>query len=98
MVKAAALAMMALRATDESSPPQFKIPGPPVPGEWQATSSCPIVNGVAVGIAYQWQNITPCGISSVSEYLLDPPPVLTSHEYAKTYHQATTMASIVCSN
>src|SRR5246500_1063886 len=34
---AAALAMIALRANDGSSPPQFKIPGPAVPGEYQAT-------------------------------------------------------------
>src|ERR1700756_2274929 len=70
---AAAYAMIALHANDNSSPPQFKIPGPPVPGEWQATPSCPIVNGVAVGIAFQWQNITPFGIPSVHEFLLDPP-------------------------
>ena len=50
--EAAALAMIALRANDGSSPPQFKIPGPPVPGEWQATPSCPIVNGIAVGTAF----------------------------------------------
>jgi PAP2 superfamily len=92
--EAAALAMIALRANDGSSPPQFKIPGPPVPGEWQATPSCPIVNGVAVGIAYQWQNITPFGISSVREYLLDPPPLLTSHEYAKTYNEVMTVGGI----
>ena len=92
--EAAALAMITLRANDGSSPPQFKIPGPPVPGEWQATPSCPIVNGVAVGIAYQWQNITPFGIPSVSEYLLDPPPVLTSHEYAKTYNEVMTVGAI----
>ena len=92
--EAAALAMIALRANDGSSPPQFKIPGPPVPGEWQATPSCPIVNGVAVGIGYQWQNVTPFGISSVSEYLLDPPPVLTSHEYAKTFNEVMTVGSI----
>jgi PAP2 superfamily len=92
--EAAALAMIALRANDGSSPPQFKIPGPPVPGEWQATPSCPIVNGVAVGIAYQWQYITPFGISSVSDYLLDPPPALTSHEYAKTYNEVMTVGSI----
>ena len=61
---AAALAMIALRANDGSSPPQFKIPGPAVPGEWQATPSCPIVNGIAVGIVFQWQNITPFGIPS----------------------------------
>ena len=92
--EAVALAMIALRANDGSSPPQFKIPGPPVPGEWQATPSCPIVNGAAVGIAFQWQYVTPFGISSVSEYLLDPPPVLTSHEYAKTYNEVMTVGSI----
>jgi hypothetical protein len=92
--ESAALAMIALRANDGSSPAQFKIPGPPVPGEWQATPSCPIVNGVAVGIAYQWQNIIPFGISSVREYLLEPPPVLTSHEYAKTYNEVMTVGGI----
>ena len=92
--EAAALAMIALRANDGSSPAQFKIPGVPVPGEWQATPSCPIVNGIAVGTGFQWQNITPFGISSVREYLLDPPPVLTSHEYAKTYNEVMTVGSI----
>src|SRR5579864_8001411 len=53
---AAASAVIALRAHDGSSPPRFKVPGVPVPGEWQATPSCPIVNGVAVGIAFQWPN------------------------------------------
>lgn len=92
--EAAALAMIALRANDGSSPPQFKIPGPPVPGEWQATRSCPIVNGIAVGIAFQWQNITPFGIPSASEFLLDPPPALTSNEYAKAYNEVMTGGSI----
>ena len=92
--EASALAMIALRANDGSSPAQFKIPGPVVPGEWQATKSCPVVNGVAVGIGLQWQNVTPFGIPSVKEYLLDPPPVLTSHEYAKTYNEVMTVGSI----
>ena len=92
--EAAALAMIALRANDGSSPPQFKIPGPPVPGEWQATPSCPIVNGIAVGIAFQWQNVTPFGIPSASEFLLDPPPALASHEYAKAYNEVMTVGSI----
>ena len=74
---AAALAMIALRANDGSSPAQFKTPGPAVPGEWQATPSCPIVNGIASGISFQWQNVTPFGIPSVSEFLIDPPPALT---------------------
>jgi hypothetical protein len=91
---AAALAMIALRANDGSSPAQFKIPGPPVPGEWQATPSCPIVNGVAVGIALQWQNITPFGIRRASDFLLDPPPALASRAYAKTYNEVMTVGGI----
>jgi hypothetical protein len=91
---AAASAMVALRANDGSSPPQFKIPGPPVPGEWQATPSCPIVNGIAVGILFQWQYLTPFGISSASDFLLDPPPALASNKYAKTYNEVMTVGSV----
>ena len=90
----AAKAMIALRMNDGSSPAQFKIPGPPVPGEWQATASCPIVNGVAVGIAYQWQNITPFGIRSASDFLLGPPPALTSEAYTKAYNEVMTVGAV----
>ena len=91
---AAAAALIALRADDGSSPPQFNVPGSPLPGEWRATSSCPIVNGVAVGIAFQWQNVTPFGIPSAGEFLLDPPPALTSREYAKAYNEVMTVGSL----
>src|SRR5215469_4534697 len=91
---AAASAMVALRANDGSSPPQFKIPGPPVSGEWQATPSCPIVNGIRVGILFQWQYVTPFGISSASDFLLNPPPALTSNKYAKTYNEVMTVGSV----
>ncbi len=91
---AAALAMIALRASDGSSPPLVKIPGPPVPGEYQATPSCPIMNGIAVGTLFQWQNVTPFGISSASEFLLEPPPALWSHEYAKAYDEVMTVGSL----
>ena len=91
---AAAMAMIALRANDGSSPAQFKTPGPPVPGEWQATPSCPIVNGVASGIFFQWQNVTPFGIRSAKEFLLGPPPALRSNEYAKAYNEVMTVGSL----
>jgi hypothetical protein len=91
---AAAAALIALRANDGSSPPQVKIPGPPVPGEWQATLSCPIVNNVAVGVAFQWQNITPFGIANAGDFLLDPPPALTSNAYAKAYNEVMTVGSL----
>ncbi len=90
---AAALAMIALRANDGSSPPQFKIPGPAVPGEYQATPSCPKMNGIRVGTLFQWQNVTPFGIPSASEFLLDPPPALDSNQYAKTYNEVKTVGS-----
>jgi hypothetical protein len=90
----AASAMIALRANDGSSPAQFKVPGPPVPGEWQATPSCPIVNGIAVGTFFQWQNVTPFGIRSASEFLLDPPPALTSNRYAKAYNEVVAVGSL----
>jgi hypothetical protein len=91
---AAALAIIALRSNDGSSPPQFKVPGPAVSGEWQATSSCPIVNGAAAGIALQWGNMTPFGIPSASDFLLGPPPALTSNEYAKAYNEVMAVGSI----
>jgi hypothetical protein len=91
---AAALAMIALRAHDGSSPPQFKVPGPLLPGEWQATPSCPTPNGIAQGIAFQWQNITPFGIASASDFLLGPPPALTSNEYVKAYKEVMTVGRI----
>jgi hypothetical protein len=90
---AAALAMIALRANDGSSPAQFKIPGPAVPGDYQATPSCPIVNGIAVGTFFQWGNVTPFGIPSVREFLLDPPPALDSNQYAKAYNEVKTVGS-----
>jgi len=91
---AAAAAMTALRANDGSSPPQFYTPGPPTPGTWQATASCPIVNGVAVGVGFQWQNVTPFGIASANDFLLAPPLVLTSNRYTKTYDEVMAVGSI----
>ncbi len=91
---AAANAMTTLRANDGSSPAQFKVPGPAVPGEWQATPSCPIVNGVASGTAFQWQNVTPFGIPSASDFLLGPPPPLASNKYAKAYNEVMTVGSV----
>jgi len=49
--EAAAAPMLLLRANDGSAPPEFKAPGPTVPGEWQATPSCPLLNGTAVGLS-----------------------------------------------
>lgn len=86
--------MILLRTNDRSSPAQFKAPGPAVPGEWQATPSCPIVDGIVVGTFFHWQNVAPFGIPSAREFLLDPPPALTSNGYAKDYVEVMTVGSL----
>ena len=91
---AAAFAMIALRGNDGASPPQFRTPGPVLPGEWQATPTCPSINGTAVGVFFQWQYVTPFGIRRVSDFLLDPPPALTSNRYAKSFNEVKTVGSL----
>jgi len=92
--KAAAAAMIALRANDGSSPLTFYTPGSPVPGVWQATPSCPVIGGVAKGLFFNWQYVTPFGIPDVHAYLLDPPAALTSNTYAKAYNEVMTVGSL----
>jgi hypothetical protein len=92
--EAAAKAMIDLRASDGSAPPLFKTPGIATPGEWQVTPSCPRVPpvvGPQLGNFYQWQNVKPFGIPSAADFLLDPPPALTSNRYAKDYNEVKTV-------
>ncbi len=94
---AAAAAMIARRANDGSAPPKFYTPGPVVPGSWQATPTCPMMNGIAVGTFLHWQNVTPFGIPKAEAYLLDPPPALTSNRYAKAYNEVLTVGNLTSS-
>jgi hypothetical protein len=79
---AAALAILGLRANDGSSPAQFKTPGPAVVGEWQATPSCPVVNGIQVGANLHWRNVAPFAVPAVADFM-PPPPAVSSSQYAK---------------
>ncbi len=92
--EAAAAAMILLRANDGSSPPQFYTPGPITPDAYQATPSCPVVNGIAVGAFFHWQNVTPFGIKNAQGFLLEPPPALTSNKYAKSYIETMTVGDL----
>jgi hypothetical protein len=85
--KAAADAMMALRASDGSSPLTTIIPIPTKAGDYQLTTGCP------AGMFYNWQNVTPFGIAAASDYLLDPPTALTSNRYTKDYIEVETVGS-----
>jgi hypothetical protein len=88
--EAAALAMIAARANDGSTPPQFYLPTSSDPGQWQLTPSC----SAAGGILLQWRNVTPFGVKSSSQFRSDPPPALTSVLYAKSYNEVKDVGSV----
>jgi len=94
--QAAAAQMIALRLNDGSSPPQFYVPTSIAPGIWQVTPSCP----PAGGINFQWQNITPFGVPSapgsqawLAQFVLGPPPELTSTRYTQDYNEVKRVGS-----
>jgi hypothetical protein len=76
---AAADAMIALRANDGSAPLTTLVPTSTEPGDYQLTTGC------AAGLFHNWQNVTPFGIDAASDYLLRPPPRLTSNKYTQDY-------------
>lgn len=81
--EAAAAAMILARVNDGSAPAEFSVPASSDPGVWQLTPSCPAAGGTLL----QWRNLKPFGIASASDFLADPPPALTSNEYAKDYDE-----------
>jgi len=87
---AAAVALIALRSSDGSSPAQFFQPPSSDPGVWQPTPGCP----PAGGILYHWQNVTPFGIESNAQFHSAPPPALSSPEYARDYNEVLRVGAI----
>jgi len=81
--QAAAAAMIAARANDGSSPLEYYLPTSSNPGVWQLTPSCTS----AGGLFFNWQNMTPFGIQSASQFFLGPPPALTSARYTRAYDE-----------
>jgi len=92
--EAAAAAMILLRTNDGSAPPEFFVPGAPGPGVWEATPSCPLVNGIQVGVFLNWRNVKPFGIRRASDFLSDPPPSLTSRRYRVDYVEVMTVGGV----
>jgi hypothetical protein len=85
----AAGAMIALRATDGAAPPQFFMPTSSNPGDWWLTPAC----SPAGGVFFHAQNITPFGVPFSSQFRADPPPQLTSKEYAKAYEEVRSVGA-----
>ena len=84
---AAANAMIALRAADGSAPLASIVPTSTDAGEYRLTTGC------AAAMFHNWQNVTPFGIGSASDFLLDPPPSLTSNRYTKDYAEVETVGA-----
>lgn len=80
---AAALAMITARLADGSAPPEFSVPASTAPGVWQLTPSC-VLGG---GLFLQWRNVKTFGIANAADFLLSPPPALTSNHYAKDFDE-----------
>jgi hypothetical protein len=88
--ESSAAAMIALRATDGSAPPQFFTPTSTDPGQWQPTATCP----PAGGVFYHWQHVTPFGLESGSQFRASPPPSLTSPRYARDYDEVRRLGDV----
>jgi hypothetical protein len=88
--EAAAAAMIAERTGDGSTPAQFYLPTNSDPYEWQLTPSCPPAGGVFL----HWGNVRPFGVLHSSQFLADPPPALTSEEYARDFNEVLALGEI----
>ncbi|HEY7307656.1 MAG TPA: vanadium-dependent haloperoxidase [Bryobacteraceae bacterium] len=88
--QAAAAAMIAARANDGSSPLEFFLPTSSNPGVWQLTPSCT----AAGGLFFNWQNVTPFGVRSASQFFLVPPPSLKSGRYTRAYDEVKEVGDV----
>ena len=87
--EAAAAAVIAARTNDVSAVPEFYAPTSTDPGQWQPTPSCPPQGGTSL----HWQNLRPFGIASAADFIAEPPPDLTSNEYAKNFEEVKRVGS-----
>jgi hypothetical protein len=79
----AAAAMIAERTGDGSTPARFHVPASSDPYEWQPTTGCPPAGGAFL----HWANVKPFGVLSSSQFRAEPPPALTSGEYARDLNE-----------
>ena len=87
---AAAAAMLANRANDGSSPATFHVPPNSDPYQWQTYAGCPTGGGAF----FNWQNVTPFGIESSSQFRAEPPPPLESGMYAQDFNELQNMGGV----
>lgn len=88
--EAAAIAMIAERAGDGSSPAQFYEPASSDPYEWQRTPSCP----PAGGAFFHWANVRPFGVPSAFHFRAEPPPTLASGKYTNDFNEVLSLGDV----
>lgn len=87
--EAAAATLVAYRANDGSTPPEFHMPESVEPGEWQLTPGCPPAGGVLL----HWGRVTPFGLRSIAPFRSAPPPPLGSRRYARDFNEVKAVGS-----
>ncbi len=80
--RAAADAILAMRANDNSAQAQFAYDAPGVgsPGVWERLNNAP-------ALLPGWGNVTPFVLRSGSQFRPDAPPALNSEQYARDYNE-----------
>jgi hypothetical protein len=100
--EAAALAVMAVRVGDGSSPLTNYLPAPAGAGDWDLTPGCPTTTGGIPlgGILFNWGDVKPFGIALPASghwyepFRPVPPPDLGSTEYAKDFAEVKSGGSV----
>jgi len=80
--KAAAAAMIALRANDGSTPIETYLPTSSAPGVWQPTPPA-----FGPGILLNWRDVIPFAVRSSEQFRVNAPPDLTSRKYTTSYNE-----------
>jgi hypothetical protein len=88
--EAAAVALLAERANDGSTPPQFYQPAGRDPGLWQLTPGC----SASGGAFRHWSSVRPFGVVSSSTYRAAEPFALTSRRYARDFNEVKQLGSV----
>jgi hypothetical protein len=86
--KAAAAAMIALRANDGSVPTTMYLPESPGVGEWALYGAC------TGGVFFNWRDVTPFGVESTSRFRSVPPPLLNTGRYANDYDEVRRLGAL----
>lgn len=87
--QAAAAAMIARRASDGSQIPQFYTPTSTAAGQWRPTPSC--AGTLGRGAFYHWRNVTPFGVSDITAFRLEPPPLMEDGKYVHDFDEVASI-------